>query len=651
MEIVRKVIAAAAPAGDPLEFVMSDETIDRMGEVILADGWQLDNFRKNPIALFGHNSSFVIGTWSDYRIQGKQLIGRLNLMPPVSDRLREIHAAVGTVLRAVSVGFHALEREGNKFTKSELVECSLVAVPANPNALQVAKSLNLSRETMGLIFGKPADGDQIIRRDLPGKPAAISTPSRGTIMNYAEKIERAQDRVVALKDQFEEHAGKYDVGEMDEEALKISEELQRRIVAAQRELDMYRDAERAVATRSDMVTVTAPPARSPSIALPPRPPIIDQPRPFAMPAKKIDPMEYLYRALTVAVVAYKTNQHPTAVRQMHYGDDPCTKVISDVITRAATAPADTTTSGWASQLVQTVIADFMESLIPDAVYPKLSAAGLRLTFGRNGVISVPTRSATPTIAGSFVGEGAPIPVRQGAFTAATLVPKKMAVISTMTREIAEHSIPAIEQLIRDAMQEDTSVAIDTVLLDATAASAIRPAGIRNGVAAETATTGGGLAALVGDIALLTGALLTATNGRVRSPVWIMNPTLANAAALLQNGLGLFPFREELNGGMMNRWPVIASSTVTAGMLILVDAADFASVTDDEPRFDVSDQATLHMEDTTPLPLVGVGSPGAIPAPVRSLWQTDTVGIRMILPMNWTLRRTGSVHWIDNVTWD
>ena len=40
-----------------LEFVLSDETPDRMGDVIMADGWDLTDFRKNPIALFGHQSS------------------------------------------------------------------------------------------------------------------------------------------------------------------------------------------------------------------------------------------------------------------------------------------------------------------------------------------------------------------------------------------------------------------------------------------------------------------------------------------------------------------------------------------------------------------------------------------------------------------
>src|SRR6516165_4820507 len=101
-------------------------------------------------------------------------------------------------------------------------------------------------------------------------------------------------------------------------------------------------------------------------------------------------------------------------------------------------------------------------------------------------------------------------VRRGMFTSQTLTPKKMAVISTWTREMGDHSIPAIEGLIREAIQQDTSVAIDTVLIDANPATTIRPAGLLNGVAATTATAGGGLAAFIGDITALIGAVTTST---------------------------------------------------------------------------------------------------------------------------------------------
>src|SRR5262249_59224689 len=97
--------------------------------------------------------------------------------------------------------------------------------------------------------------------------------------------------------------------------------------------------------------------------------------------------------------------------------------------------------------------------------------------GQAGKIVIPTRSRTPTIAGSFVGEGQAIPVRQGAFTSQTLTPKKMAVITTFTREMADHSTPAIEGVLREAIQVDTSVALDSVLLDNNAATAAAAPGV------------------------------------------------------------------------------------------------------------------------------------------------------------------------------
>jgi hypothetical protein len=192
-----------------------------------------------------------------------------------------------------------------------------------------------------------------------------------------------------------------------------------------------------------------------------------------------------------------------------------------------------------------------------------------------------------------------------------------------------------------------------VLLDATAATTTRPAGLRSGVSATTVTAGGGLAALIGDIRALTSALITGTNGNLRSPVWIMNPGDVLAASLIPAtaGGGEFPFKAELTGGTLQGYPVIQSATVPADMMFLLDAADFVSVTGDTPRFDVSNQATLHMEDTTPLAIASTGSPNTVAAPVRSLYQTDSIGVRMLMDLNWGLRRTGIVAWTQTMTWN
>jgi HK97 family phage major capsid protein len=261
---------------------------------------------------------------------------------------------------------------------------------------------------------------------------------------------------------------------------------------------------------------------------------------------------------------------------------------------------------------------------------------------------MPTRTQTPVVAGSFVGEGAPIPVRQAQTAAVTIGLKKMAVIVSYSREIGEHSIPAIEGLLRTFISEDTEVAVDTVLVDANAATAIRPAGLRNGVTGLTATTGGGFAALVGDIKAMI-SVLAAANA-LRNPVWIMHPTQATSISLTATANGVFPFKAEIDGKMLQGYPTIISSTIPAGTLILLDAADFVSVSGDEPRFEVSDQATLHFEDTTPQQIGTVGTPNVVAAPARSMFQTDSLALRMILPMNWIMRRTGVLAWTSAVTW-
>jgi len=66
MDLIRKrEVAAPPPAADPREFVMSDGSVDRMGDVIEPAGWRLDRFHRNPVALFNHDRDFPIGTWRD----------------------------------------------------------------------------------------------------------------------------------------------------------------------------------------------------------------------------------------------------------------------------------------------------------------------------------------------------------------------------------------------------------------------------------------------------------------------------------------------------------------------------------------------------------------------------------------------------------
>lgn len=655
---IRKTHADETHQG--MEFVLSDATPDRYGDVIQAEGWDLANFKKNPIALFNHNSDFPIGRWEKLSVRDGALRGHLRMAPAgTSARIDEIRKLIEAgILKAVSVGFRPIESKprsksapGEHFIRSELVETSLVSVPANPNALAVAKSLKVSRETLDVVFAKHGSVNTTIQRSGHGKHAEIP-PKNGKVRAMSpltKRIEDAQARIVVLRDQLNEHLKNVDDENPDDVATATTEELTTKIDAQEKSLDALKRAETQLAKTATGTTET----RSGEQAI-----VVRHARPFAAPAQKVRPMDYIFKALAVDLKHFgEERRRPILeVLKENYGDgdvgETTRTVMARMITRAAAIPADTTTSGWADTLVQTVIGDFIQSLMPISVYPQLASRGGSFTFGRNGTISLPARTTTTTVAGAFVAQGAPIPVRQGAFAPITLTPKKMGVITTMTREITEHSTPAIEAILRQAMLEDTAVAIDTILLDATAASAIRPAGLKAGVTKVTATSGAGIAALIGDLKGLVAALITNTKGNLRAPVWIINPGDVLAAALTQAAAGGdLPFRDELAQGTLLGYPVIQSTTGLSDMMVLMDAADFMTATGDTPQFSVSDQAVLHMEDTTPLAIGTAGTPPTVAAPVRSLWQTDSLAIRMLLDINWSMRRTGVVQWTDTMTWN
>lgn len=147
MESVYK--AGQQSQDSPLTFVLSDESVDRMGDVIRADGWDLAAFRKNPVALFGHDHNSIVGVWTDIKVVGKKLLGTLKFAAPGTSQLVDTVRSLveQKILKAVSVGFQPIEAKprkdgGYEYTRSALHEVSLVAVPANSNALAIAKCLS-----------------------------------------------------------------------------------------------------------------------------------------------------------------------------------------------------------------------------------------------------------------------------------------------------------------------------------------------------------------------------------------------------------------------------------------------------------------------------------------------------------------------------
>jgi HK97 family phage prohead protease/HK97 family phage major capsid protein len=636
---------AKQSAADPAEYVLSDETVDRMGEVIAASGWDLSNFGsdRNPIALFNHHSDAIIGRWEKVRVEGKRLLGRLVLADEGTDELVDKVRKLWKqgILRAVSVGFRPLEKQKLneksddyfgpfRYLRQELVECSLVAVPANPNALQVSRAFELPVDIQRQIFGKSASQDRLPGSTASRVPAQPHSASRGSPMRLSKKIEDAQKRINSLKDQLTALSNKDNPGEDD---VALMDELPNQIEDADAELQRNLRIEGALATRTiDHDPNEAGQQRGD-----------DQRRPFAVPAKKIEPVDYMLRSAIVTALAYHQRKSLEQVLRERYGNDEATGIVL----RAAVDPAKTTVVGWAAELVQTVTDGFLNTLFPLSVYARLRAMSVSLSFDRAGIIKIPARSATPQINGDFVGEGAPIPVRRLGLTSIQLTPKKVAVLTEFTEEMADHSTPQIEGLLREAISEDTAVILDTRLLDINPATTVRPAGLRNGVAGLTPSAlTNPSQAMVADLKALIAAL-TAVNGGRRVAI-LVNTAQSFSLSMAQTVNGDFLFGSAEEASRKFGVTFIASNNVPAGVVIAVDTADFVTVSGDTPNFDMSNQATIHEEDTTPLPITDAA--GVAAKPVRSLWQTDSMALRMRMPVNWAMRRQNMVAWMTGVLW-
>jgi hypothetical protein len=316
--------------------------------------------------------------------------------------------------------------------------------------------------------------------------------------------------------------------------------------------------------------------------------------------------------------------------------------LLEVITKAAVNPAFTNVAGWASELLATVNSQFVSALAQTSVAGALFSEGGAIDVSvPRGVVKVPTRSATPAVNGSYVGEGQPIPVRRPGLTSITLGPKKLGVISTFSAEIAGHSQPTVESVIRQCILEDTSIAVDAILLGATAADAIAPAGLRAGLAGLTPSTAtASYDRMIADLKTLLGAIAPSSR-----PVILVNN--ASQALSMQWVAGT---PEQVQPGLR----AIASASVPANMVIAVDL-DALCFTSQAPFFQISRDALVHEEDTTPLPITAGAGPNPaavanIAAPVRSLWQTDTIAIGYLWALNWALRRANGVAWMTGVTW-
>ena len=216
------------------------------------------------------------------------------------------------------------------------------------------------------------------------------------------------------------------------------------------------------------------------------------------------------------------------------------------------------------------------------------------------------------------------------FGSRTMTPHKFAVITTATREVLENPGNA-EKFIGLALRETAAVTIDSLLFDTNAATADRPAGLLAGVGDVGATAGGTNDAMFTDL------------GKLANVVAPLGGTSIALVAAPREALKILLRAPQLT------IPVLASGALTAGVVVAV-ALPALVVALDRPQIEISREGTLHM-DTVPLAIGTAGAPATVAAPSRSLWQADTVGLKIRADISWGLRATtGAVAMVTGVTW-
>jgi hypothetical protein len=176
------------PGPEVFTFIITNGMLDRQREIVDPNGWDFSAFERNPVILDGHAS----GSITDILGKGLPPLRRVGddwLLDVVLSSCDKGQLARRLILegalRTVSVGFVSKRRERDEagvlvHREAELLEVSLVPIPANPAALLVGAKAAVPATEMPVDVASPWDGaaaEQAVRvwasSDGSGEPDTI----------------------------------------------------------------------------------------------------------------------------------------------------------------------------------------------------------------------------------------------------------------------------------------------------------------------------------------------------------------------------------------------------------------------------------------------------------------------------------------------
>jgi hypothetical protein len=350
------------------------------------------------------------------------------------------------------------------------------------------------------------------------------------------------------------------------------------------------------------------------------------------------------------ILGKKSGINPIDLAKQEYGErDPH---IVEMVTKSlnlstkANIPAVNTTTDAALIGNEGGFADYVEFLRNQTIVGR---------FGQNGVPSMrrvpfyfPVVTQATGGTAYWPGEGNAKPMTKPTWTRTELTPLVVAALAASTIQALRFSSPSAEMALRDDLTAAVVEAIDTAFIDpANSGSAgAKPASITNGIAGTVAASGSDAEAVRADARAAMAVFVTAKNP-LTSGVWIMSGINALGLAVMVNALGQAEFPGmTVNGGIFMGLPVIVSQGA-GDTITLVNAGDIWLADDGGVNVDMSTEASLQMVDNPTGTSVGSDP---VEATLVSMFQTNSVAIRVETYINWARRRPTGVATITDATW-
>ena len=315
------------------------------------------------------------------------------------------------------------------------------------------------------------------------------------------------------------------------------------------------------------------------------------------------------------------------------------------ILMAAVPAADTTTAGWASELVyaENMQSEFIEYLRPMTILGRLTAT-------RRVPFNIRIGSLTSGTTGYWVGQGKPIPLSKGATGSMSLGITKAAGMSAYDDEILKSSSPSIEVMLRDDLAKAVAQTVDVSFIDPNngGVTNVTPASVLYGVTPISAS-GTNAAAVAADIASVFAASIAA-NLDPMSGVWVMSPTTALKLSLMLtvNGTPQYP-GISIKGGTWQGLPVVVSpNAVIAGspqfgnMIVLLLQNEILVADDGGVDIQISNETAIEMLDNP----TNASTPTVTATAMVSMFQTQSWAIKAVRYVNWTKRRSAAAAFIQ-----